>query len=370
MKPTYSAVTLLILGTVVWSACSPVLRIPDEPVYNGAVTQSTSSVSMPVSAQTAKVVLRMTPEGDYEARLTQRLLCQETRFESQGGYRTVRHELSSEDNILMWTGLGGAGLTAVLVTIGLAREKDPGRGAMIFGLYGVPLAALGGYEWWRSRPVTEPVKKDTVRKQVDPSLCPRELDSLKVDIYGNTVTALASPVLTPMWRPVTIAMDKTSAIDSRTVIPIVLKDGAAGVYLPLNMATNEVTGVVSIVSARSESPAPVSATVPAPVAVTAPVAAAAPSVDAVCKPLGLKAPTVGWLPTAFYKQATTKKKIAKGKPLSSLIDGALVWQVYELNRDFPKQPEDVYTGKPRSLKVPKSPKLSEIWKEQLPLDCR
>ncbi len=248
-----AVVALLLLLT----ACAPVRAIPQPPVFHQMQQRPLEAFPLAATEQSLRLALRQ-HGGVWQARLEAPLLCNVSLVESQTGFRVIRRELSRTDEILKWSGYAGAGLTAGLVGIGMARGRDVGRGLSILALYGIPLGGLGAYEWWRSRPVTEPVAGDPqLVRRIQP--CGRGRDEIDLqlawepsDVAPATVTEPARFAFTvgSQWRAVELSALPKSAASRPVVLPVSAGTSAWFATLPHTFGAGDAL-------AEPEAPAPV-----------------------------------------------------------------------------------------------------------------
>jgi hypothetical protein len=227
------------------TGCAQMKPIPEPPVYASAPSHATRHYPLPPSGQTVELAFRRTAE-QTEVRLTAVPSCLQETVALRPGTRTIRHELAREDRILMWGSYAGAGLTAGLVGIGMARGRDPGRGLAILGLWGIPLAAAGGYQSWRSRPVTEAVAPEEAVTDTAIVPCPPEQQNLLVYAAQEVTAAIHGPFHEPegtlseknmpvnrLWQPLTFQPNVELA-PMHGVIP--LEPGALGMIARFDKA--------------------------------------------------------------------------------------------------------------------------------------
>ena len=183
---------VILLGGLFVTACAPLRPIPEPPVFHDTVRKDVTWFPAPVTKQAAQVAVRW-GEEHVEARLTDPLLCEGIAWERLIGTQTTRYELSRNEEIAMWGGYAGAGLTAGLVAIGMARGRGVGRGFAILGLYAIPLGAAGGVQTWRARPITEELPPRMEERKLEVAPCPSDTQ-LHVKVFPAEATRSADSV--------------------------------------------------------------------------------------------------------------------------------------------------------------------------------
>lgn len=207
--------TTVFLLVLAQGACAELQRKPEF-----GPLQNQKAKPLPLAQQPVRVAVRVI-QGRAEARLSEGLLC------SSGlpPYQKVSYELSTSDNVWRWTGFIGAGVVAGLVGTGMALGREPARGVVILGAYGIPLAGLGVYETMREKDVTEP----TGAKAAQTPICPPGFNQMEVRV--RSPKAGEAPVkLTTSWKAV--SLPESGITQDGVLIPILQDETGLSAYVP------------------------------------------------------------------------------------------------------------------------------------------
>ena len=397
---------------VIFCACAEVQRIPGEVRYGAPVVERSEFSQQPIAEQRVTVALRSTavtapaPQTTaaakapapvttaasaiktaapittaasaagvriLEARLAEAPLCTEAAVERMDGTRIVEGKLDRQDQVIMWSGYGGAGLAALLTAIGMIRGKGAARGMGIFAVYGIPLAGVGAYETYRMWPREEPIEPKLAKVNRRGVPCPAGKDALPVELVGADSTAAMT--LNQDWKALAIVPRQTD-FKGETRVPTVFRAGKLTAFL------SNAKPYVEAVSALPRVPMPASVAVPvnAPAPVSAPAAvlvhAPAPVTAAValvrgCAAVAVQTDSSGWLPKEFFEQPQTAFKLEDGVSLNKVADDklggrAFAWQIFELNPGLAKLLDG---PRPLEIKLPAQARPAAFWKAKLPPMC-
>ena len=326
--------------------CASVQSVPQPPIFSGVPIQATQLRILPMQNQRARVAVRETGRR-LEARLTERLECEDAVVQQRIGRQVVRHELSKADETWKWIGYGGAALTASLVAIGMARGQDPGQGVLILGLYGIPLTSLGMAETLRSRNTLEPVRSKPQIYSRRIVYCPPSQSHLNVRFHaGQTIT---EATVGYNWTIIASLTQKTERAE--IILPISQSGSRLDVTLPENFEP-------PLTSTRTHVPK----------------AATAVQHEVDCKTVAQKT-IYGALPLAYWRQAIVEVKLRSGASLTGLSKQYLgnaieVWQIYALNPRIVRNAANIYQGAPTLIKLPKRAYPWKAWTAMLPQACR
>lgn len=420
VRSAYFAALLTIIAIGV-SSCAEVQRIPGEVRYGPPLTERSEFTQLPLPEQKISVALRTvavtapaarpvtipvlpastaatsaampvtfaavataatraafvapvtSPPGALrilEARLAEAPLCSEAAVERMEGTRRMTGKLGREDEIIMWSGYGGAALTALLVTIGMARGQEAGTGLAIFAGYGIPLAGVGAYETYRMWPKDEPVEPKRARVSRRGVKCPPGKDAIEVELVGGETKS--ETALSPAWKPLAIGAAHVE-FSGETVIPALLRDGKLTAFLSSIPQAPVAVSAPAAPPSRPAAPAPlaVSAPVAAPVAPPAPVTAAASKPVRGCAAVAVFTEESGWLPKEFFSQPLVALRVEDGMSITKIAEDklggrAFVWQLHELNPGLVKMLDG---PRPFTIQVPAMAQPAAYWKSKLPPLC-
>lgn len=333
-----------------------------------------------------RVHLREGPTGEVQARLDEALSCRTVARELTARERVTVNELSTLDTAVMWTSYGLAALVGGSVATGISRGGEPRRGALLFGVFGLPFLVVGGVESVRALDTSTPLPPEQrdVERGVGP--CTPELERVHL-VEAPTGAALDAPSLTASWQTTAVPTRYVDAPPSGTSAAVALEgDRLVARLTPSSASTMTVASTRSpppdLASAPAAAPQPTPAAAPQPTPAAAPQPtlaaapqpppAAAPARESPCSGV-VQRGKEGPLPQAFFEQPTAVYEVQPGDWLSKLslkLFGTVIdyHQLQLLNGSVVADPDRIEVG--QTLALPRTPRKLSAWKAEVPEVCR
>lgn len=309
-----------------------------------------------------RVHLREGPTGEVQARLDEALSCRTVARELTARERVTVNDLSTLDTAVMWTSYGLAALVGGSVATGISRGGEPRRGALLFGVFGLPFLVVGGVESVRALDTSTPLPPEQrdVERGVGP--CTPELERVHL-VEAPTGAALDAPSLTASWQTTAVPTRYVDASPSGTSAAVALEGDRLVARLTPSSAST-----MTVASTRSPPPDLASALAAAP----QPTPAAAPARESPCSGV-VQRGKEGPLPQAFFEQPTAVYEVQPGDWLSKLslkLFGTVIdyHQLQLLNGSVVADPDRIEVG--QTLALPRTPRKLSAWKAEVPEVCR
>lgn len=314
-----------------------------------------------------RVHLREGPTGEVQARLDEALSCRTVARELTARERVTVNELSTLDTAVMWTSYGLAALVGGSVATGISRGGEPRRGALLFGVFGLPFLVVGGVESVRALDTSTPLPPEQrdVERGVGP--CTPELERVHL-VEAPTGAALDAPSLTASWQTTAVPTRYVDAPPSGTSAAVALE----GDRLVARLTPSSSASTMTVASTRSPPPDLASALAAAPQPTPAAAPAAAPARESPCSGV-VQRGKEGPLPQAFFEQPTAVYEVQPGDWLSKLslkLFGTVIdyHQLQLLNGSVVADPDRIEVG--QTLALPRTPRKLSAWKAEVPEVCR